>query len=128
MADSGGEKRNREPGVLRGLFDFTLTEFVTPKVAAAVYTILVFASAVALVAGVFPVMSGGAPALAYAIAFLVAGLIWLVFVLLLRLWFETVIVLFRVSDGAQRAADAAEEIVHALDDLAESDGDENRTG
>ena len=93
-----------EKGFFGRLFDLSFNEFITTKIIKVLYIIAMIASAfggLAVMFGMFATKSffgfvGG----------LIAGpVLFLVYVILARVWMEVVIVLFRIAENTAKIAD-----------------------
>ena len=86
------------------IFDLTFTKFVTPTVIRVLFILVIVFSALwwlfLVIAGFSSSAGGGLTAL------ILGGLGFIIFVLLYRVFFELVMVIFRIKDNTDRAADA----------------------
>jgi len=84
-------------GLLKSLFDFKFTSLITIKIIRFVYAlIVVLYSLGALAFFVVSLARGGAAGVF--IAFIVVPLAYLVYLILIRIWMEILIVVFRIGD------------------------------
>ena len=92
-----------KPGFFAALFDFSFTDLVTTRLASAVYALAVGAAGLlALVVTVYGL--GQSPGLGILFA-IVAGVGFLLCVVLVRLWLEAVVVLSRIAEHAEEIAE-----------------------
>ncbi len=91
-----------ERGFLASLFDFSMTEMITPKVIRFIFIIGLLGLLVSAVFGlVTAIMSGEAVAIVLAVIAVVVGFI--VAAILLRIYLEIVVVFFRIYDELKYA-------------------------
>ena len=83
-------------GFFRALFDFSFTEFVTTRLIRLLYAIGVLVAAVIAIAAILRGLNAGAGAAIIALIF--APLIFLLVVILARVWLEIIIVVFRIAE------------------------------
>jgi len=90
-------------GFLQSLFDLSFTEFVTTKI---IKLLFVLGVAVCGLGAVMVFFSGLAMKSFFGVlvAFIGAPLAFLVYVLLLRIWLELVIVIFRIAENTTQIA------------------------
>jgi len=88
---------------LSALFDFSFSEFVTTKIIKILYGILiVLAGVAALVA----IISGFTNSVGQGILMLILSpLVFLLYVILARVWLELVIVIFRIAENVGEIAE-----------------------
>jgi len=92
-----------KPGFFAALFDFSFTDLVTTRLASAVYALAVGAAGLlTLVVTVYGL--GQSPGLGILFA-IVAGVGFLLCVVLVRLWLEAVVVLSRIAEHAEEIAE-----------------------
>jgi|COG998Drversion2_1049125.scaffolds.fasta_scaffold454296_1 multisubunit Na+/H+ antiporter MnhB subunit len=93
-----------DEGGFGDIFDLTFTKFVTPTVIRVLFILVIVFSALwwlfLVIAGFSSSAGGGLTAL------ILGGLGFIIFVLLYRVFFELVMVIFRIKDNTDRAADA----------------------
>ena len=90
-------------GIIGTLFDLSFTEFVTTRVIKVLFVIgIVFAAigAVGLIVGGF---AGGA--VKGLVCLILSPLVFLLYVLLARIWCELIIVMFRIAENTSRLVD-----------------------
>lgn len=93
-------------GFLGSLFDFTFTEFVTTRIIKLLYVVVILFAAL----GALGILVSGLDSIATGIgALLVSPLIFLLVVLLGRIWLELIIVTFRIAENTGRLVDLARE-------------------
>jgi hypothetical protein len=86
------------------LFDFSFHELITPKVIRVLYILLVALAALASLAVLVSSMTqGGAAILA---GLILAPLLFLVYVIVARVYMEILIVIFRIGEDVRDIADA----------------------
>ena len=83
-------------GFFRALFDFSFTEFVTTRLIRLLYAIGVLLAAVAALGAIVRGFNAGAGA--GIVALIVSPLIFLLVVILARVWLEIIIVVFRIAE------------------------------
>jgi len=92
-----------QKGFLATLFDFSFSEFVTIKIIKLLYGLAMFFAAIGALAAI---ISGfGSGALTGVITLIVSPLIFLLYVILARVWLEIVIVIFRIAENTKEIAD-----------------------
>ncbi len=92
-----------EKGFLGSLFDLSFTEFITTGVIRILFILaIIFAAieAVLMIAWGF-----GAGALSGIVLLVISPVVFLVFVILARVWLELIIVIFRIAENTGRLAD-----------------------
>ena len=84
-------------GLLRSLFDFGFTSLITTKIIRFVYALLlVLYTLVALVLFVTGLASGTASGVLFALIGVPLG--YLIYLILIRIWMEVLLVVFRIGD------------------------------
>jgi hypothetical protein len=83
-------------GFFRALFDFSFTEFVTTRLIRLLYAIGVLVGAVIAIGAIARGFDAGAGA--GIVALILAPLIFLLVVILARVWLEIIIVVFRIAE------------------------------
>jgi ABC-type multidrug transport system permease subunit len=95
-----------DEGGFGDIFDLTFTKFVTPTVIRVLFILVIVFSALwwlfAVIAGFSSSFGAGLTAL------ILGGLGFLIFVLLYRVFFELVMVIFSIKNNTERTADAVE--------------------
>ncbi len=90
-------------GLLGSLFDFSFTEFITTRVISILFILGVIVSGIAALGFI---ISGFASSVGTGILFLILSpIIFLIYVLLARIWCEMVIVIFRIAENTSRLVD-----------------------
>lgn len=85
-----------KPGLLASLFDFSFSEFITSRIIKFIYGLGMVAAAIAVI--VF-VSSGFVSSAGRGVLFLLLSpLLFLVYVVLIRVWLEVLIVIFRIAE------------------------------
>lgn len=101
-ADNGGVAMQpmssaEAKGLLRSLFDFGFTSLITTKIIRFVYALLVVLyTLVALALFVTALASGSATGVLFALFVVPLG--YLVYLILIRIWMEFLVVVFRIGD------------------------------
>jgi len=89
------------------LFDFSFSEFVTTKIIKVIYGIgVLFAGIVAIA---FIVKGFDASAFLGILALIVSPVVFIIYIILIRVWLEVVIVLFKISEDVQNMAKSKSE-------------------
>ena len=89
------------------LFDFSFSEFVTTKIIKVIYGIgVLFAGIVAIA---FIVKGFNASAFLGILALIVSPVVFIIYIILIRVWLEVVIVLFKISEDVQNMAKSKSE-------------------
>jgi hypothetical protein len=86
-----------ERGFISSLFDFSFSEFITPKIVSALYMIGVILAGISALAMIFMGFTSGV--LVGLLAIIVSPLLFFLNVIVLRLWLEIIIVLFKIYGG-----------------------------
>ena len=81
---------------LRALFDFSFSQFITTRLIRLLYAIGVVIAALSALGGIIRGFNEGAGA--GVVALIVAPLIFLLVVIIARVWLELVIVVFRIAE------------------------------
>lgn len=86
-----------ERGFISSLFDFSFSEFITPKIVSVLYMIGVISAGISTIAMIFfSFFRDGTTGL---FAILLSPLLFFLYVIVLRLWLEIIIVLFKIYGG-----------------------------
>lgn len=94
---------NNSGGFFAGLFDFSFTKFVTPRIVAVLYGIGIIATGIAALAIVIAGFSNG---FGSGIAALVAApIVFFIYLLFLRVGLETLIVAFKNAESNRQIAE-----------------------
>lgn len=92
-----------DKGFFGSLFDFSFSEFITPRIIKLLFVLAIIISAiVALVLFVGGIASGGAEAF---LAIIGAPLLFLLYVIMARVWLEVIMVMFRIVDNTDKLAE-----------------------
>jgi Domain of unknown function (DUF4282) len=83
-------------GFLRALFDFSFSQFVTTQLIRLLYVIGVLIAIVVTIGAIFRAFSESAGA--GIVSLIVAPLIFLLVVIIARVWLEIIIVVFRMAE------------------------------
>jgi hypothetical protein len=83
-------------GFLGALFDFSFTEFVTTKIIKVLFALAIIGSAIAAIA--YIAMSFSANSGLGVVVLLLSPAIFILYVILARVWLEVIIVLFRIAE------------------------------
>ena len=98
----------QEKGFFGRLFDLSFNEFLTTKIIKVLFVLAIIASAfggLSVMLGLFATKSVGG-----AIAGLFAGpIVFVLYVILARVWMETLIVLFRIAENTAKIAGRGEQ-------------------
>ena len=84
-------------GLLRSLFDFGFTSLITTKIIRFVYALLVVLYSLVALALFFTGLASGSAA-GVLFALFVVPLGYLVYLILIRIWLEVLVVVFRIGD------------------------------
>lgn len=95
-----------DKGMLSELFDLSFSNFITIKVIKFIYAVGIVLAALGALALVVAGLKAGF--LSGLVSLLLAPVVFLVYVLLARIWCEFVIVVFRIAENTRRIADASE--------------------
>jgi len=90
-------------GFLGALFDFSFSEFITIKLIKILYILgIIFSTIVAIVF----IVSGFNISTGVGIIFLILSpLIFLLYVILIRIWLEIIIVIFKIAENTKQLAE-----------------------
>ncbi len=106
-----------EKGGLATIFDLSFTEFVTTRVIKVLYVIGILFSGLFALAIIIGGFSEGA---AKGILGLIIGpIVFLVYVLLARIWCEMIIVVFRIADNTSKIVAGTEKIAESTGSLSD---------
>jgi hypothetical protein len=83
-------------GFFGALFDFSFTEFVTTKIIKVLFALAIIGSAIAAIA--YIAMSFSASSGLGVVVLLLSPAIFILYVILARVWLEVIIVLFRIAE------------------------------
>lgn len=92
-----------EKSFLSSLFDLSFTEFITTRVIKVLFILAIIVSAIAAVVMIVTGFVGGA--LSGIVLLIISPILFLVFVILARVWLELVIVIFRIAENTGRLAE-----------------------
>jgi len=92
-----------EKGFLGSLFDLSFTEFITTRVIKVLFILAIIFSAIEAVLMIVWGFGGGA--LTGILLLIISPIVFLVFVILARVWLELVIVIFRIAENTGRLAE-----------------------
>lgn len=88
---------------LSALFDFSFSEFITIKIIKVLYVIGII---LAGIAALFMIGGGfGTSFFAGILALIISPIIFLLYVLVVRIWLELIIVLFKIADNTKIMAE-----------------------
>ena len=94
---------SEEKGFMGSLFDLSFTEFVTTRIIKFLYIIAIIVAAIAAIA---IIVSGFAQGFVVGIISLILSpIIFLLYVVLSRVWLELIIVIFRIAENTGRLVD-----------------------
>jgi hypothetical protein len=88
---------------LAALFDFSFSEFITVKLIKILYVIgIIIAGIAALI-----MIGGGFRASFFAglLALIISPIVFLLYILVIRIWLELIIVLFKIADNTKNIAE-----------------------
>lgn len=92
-----------EKGFLGSLFDLSFTEFITTRVIKVLFILAIIFSAIAAVAMIVSGFAGGA--ISGIVLLIISPILFLVYVILARVWLELIIVIFRIAENTGRLAE-----------------------
>jgi ABC-type multidrug transport system permease subunit len=101
---TSGGSRVQASGFLNDLFDIRFTRFVSLRLISVVYVVILIAVSLVALALVFTGFANGIGAGLFALV--LAGLGWVIYVVLSRVALEAFAVLFRIHDDTSRVAEA----------------------
>ena len=96
-----------EKGFFGRLFDLSFNEFITTKIIKVLYVIAIVGSAIGaflLLGGMFATKTFGGVLM----GLILAPVAFILYVILARIWLETLIVLFRIAENTAKMANAGE--------------------
>lgn len=91
-----------EKGAFGAIFDLSFSEFVTTRVIKVLYVIGIFISALIALAVLIGGLSEGV--VAGILGLILAPIIFMLYVLLARIWCEMIIVIFRIAENTSKIA------------------------
>jgi len=95
-----------KPGFFVTLLDFSFTEFITIRVVGFLYALGIIAAAIAAIA---LIVSGFRAGVGEGVGSLIlAPLVFLLYVLVGRIWLEVIVVMFRIAENTERLVERAE--------------------
>jgi len=90
-------------GFFGSLFDFSFTEFITPRIIKLLFVLAIIISGIAALVMFFVgIVQGGAGAL---LAIILAPLLFLIYVVGARVWLELIMIMFRIADNTDKLAE-----------------------
>ena len=92
-----------EKGFLGSLFDLSFTEFITTRVIKVLFILAIIVAAI--VAFVMIVSAFAAGALSGIVVLIISPILFLLCVILARVWLELIIVIFRIAENTGRLAE-----------------------
>ena len=102
-----GPRYDNDKGFFGALFDFSFDNFIAPKLVKFLYVlslILISILAIVVVIGGLVGLGNGTPA--GLLAIILAPLVWIIYLVLARLWLEFFIVIFKISDDLKDIRDS----------------------
>ena len=87
---------------LNALFDFSFKEFVTTKIIKVIYAIGILIAAIGAI--VFMVSGFKSSALLGIIFLILSPIIFIIYAIIIRVWLEVVIVMFRIAEDVSKIA------------------------
>lgn len=91
-----------EKGFFSSLFDLSFSDFITPRIIKLLFVISIIVSVIA--AGVLLVSGLSQGDGAALLALIGAPLLFLLYVIMARVWLEVIMVLFRIADNTDQLA------------------------
>jgi hypothetical protein len=92
-----------QKGFFASLFDFSFTEFITVKIIKILYGIIIVLAGIGVL---FFIVTGFQTSAAMGILYLILSpLVFILWVILARVWLEIVIVIFRIEDNTKKIAE-----------------------
>lgn len=92
-----------DKGFFGSLFDFSFSEFITPRIIKLLFVLaIIIAAIVALVLFVGGIAKGGPGAF---LAIILAPVSFLLYVIGARVWLEVIMVMFRIADNTDKLAE-----------------------
>jgi len=92
-----------EKGFLGSLFNLSFTEFITTRVIKVLFILAIIFAAIAALVMIVSGFAGGV--LSGIVLLIISPILFLVYVILARVWLELVIVIFRIAENTGRMAD-----------------------
>lgn len=87
-------------GFFGSLFDFSFTEFITPRIIKLLFVLAIIISGIAALVMFFAgIVQGGAGAL---LAIILVPPVFLLYVIMARVWLELIIVMFRIAGNTDK--------------------------
>ena len=96
-----------EKGFFGRLFDLSFNEFITTKIIKVLYVIAIIGSAIGalfILGGLFATRTFGGVLM----GLVLAPVVFVLYVILARIWLETLIVLFRIAENTGKMANKGE--------------------
>jgi len=90
-------------GFFGSLFDFSFTEFITPRIIKLLFVLAIIISGIAALVMFFAGIATGGPGAFLAI--IGAPLLFLIYVVGARVWLELIMVMFRISGNVDKLAE-----------------------
>jgi hypothetical protein len=91
-----------DKGFFGSLFDFSFSEFITPRIIKLLFVLAIIISAIfAIMMFVAGISEGGGAAF---LSLIGAPLLFLLYVIMARVWLEVITVVFRIADNTDRLA------------------------
>ncbi len=95
-----------DKGFFGSLFDFSFTDFITTSIIKVLYILAVIGSAIAaIIVLISGLGGGGAEAL---LAIILAPVMFILYVILARIWMEVILVLFRIAENTGKLVEQNE--------------------
>ncbi len=92
-----------DKGFFGSLFDFSFSEFITPRIIKLLFVLAIIVSGIAALVMFFAgIATGGAGAF---LAIIGAPLLFLLYVIMARVWLEVIMVMFRIADNTDKLAE-----------------------
>jgi hypothetical protein len=92
---------DRHDGSFSALFDFSFTSFVTLKLIKVLYVIIMILAAVSVVGTI--IVGFQASNTMGILALVLSPLLFIIYILLARVWMELIVVFFRIEENTRKA-------------------------
>ena len=92
-----------DKGFFGSLFDFSFSEFITPRIIKLLFVLAIIISAIfAIMMFVAGISEGGGTAF---LSLIGAPLLFLLYVIMARVWLEVIMIMFRIADNTDKLAE-----------------------
>ena len=92
-----------DKGFFGSLFDFSFSEFITPRIIKLLFVLAIIISAIVALVMLFAGIAKGGPGAFLAI--ILAPVLFLLYVIMARVWLEVIMVMFRIADNTDKLAE-----------------------